>query len=60
MRQRLAVLPGILVASALTLAACVTSRVSLPAGPLPAGPVVANTNTGYVLTLREVQGAIPR
>lgn len=49
MRQRLAALPGILVASALTLAACVTNRTSLPAGPLPAGPVVAITASPVAL-----------
>lgn len=47
--RRWAAVPGLLAALILTLAACVTARVSLPAGPLSAGPTIAVQTTPVVL-----------
>jgi hypothetical protein len=40
-RRRLMAIPGALVATALTLAACVSDRIVLPSAPVGAGPTVA-------------------
>jgi hypothetical protein len=40
-RRPWAVIPGVLAATALSLAACVTARVELPAAPVSAGPAIA-------------------
>lgn len=47
--RRWKTLPGILIASALTLAACVTARAPLPVEPVPSGPGIAIQTTAVPL-----------